>query len=116
MGDRRTGLRLKIKRRYSHTADLSHLQILIAIITELDECEWHLSIVYFSYVYLCQYMITIIVSTGVSSGWAKMRLSEEITLPLNISQAALRRESDFGESTDQGFEVELIVDKLDETE
>lgn len=44
-----------------------------------------------------------------------MRLSEEITLPLNISQAALRKEcDDFG--NDQAAEIDLIVDKLEETE
>ncbi len=41
-----------------------------------------------------------------------MRLSEEITLPLNISQAALRKESD----NDQTSEIDLIGDKLEENE
>lgn len=43
-----------------------------------------------------------------------MRLSEEITLPLNISQAALRKESDFG--NDQSSEMDIIIDKLEESE
>lgn len=47
-------------------------------------------------------------------GWTKMRLSEEITLPLNISQAALRKESDFG--NDQSSEMDIIIDKLEESE
>lgn len=47
-------------------------------------------------------------------GWTKVRLSEEITLPINISQVALRKESDFG--NDQTSEMELIAEKLEENE
>ncbi|KAK7580758.1 hypothetical protein V9T40_001387 [Parthenolecanium corni] len=49
-----------------------------------------------------------------NTGWTKMRLSEEITLPLNISQAALRKESDFG--NDQSSEMDIIIDKLEESD
>lgn len=49
-----------------------------------------------------------------SVGWSKLRMSEEIALPLNISQAALRQESDF--SIEQSSEAELIVNKLEESE
>lgn len=43
-----------------------------------------------------------------------MRVSEEIALPLNISQAALRHESDSG--SEQSSEAELIVNQLAESE
>lgn len=47
-------------------------------------------------------------------GWSKIRMSEEIALPLNISQVALRQEADF--SIEQTSEAELIVNKLEESE
>ncbi|XP_065200473.1 neurobeachin-like protein 1 isoform X2 [Planococcus citri] len=49
-----------------------------------------------------------------NTGWSKLRISEEIALPLNISQAALRHESDSG--VEQSSEAELINNQLEESE
>ena len=55
-----------------------------------------------------------IFSTPLNPYYVKTRLSDEITLPLSISQMALCKESDC--NNEKSTDVELTADKLEENE